>query len=97
MSDETISETKTAARGHRRELMGVVTSDKMQKTIVVQVTRRVQVAKFGKYVLKRARYKAHVETNDYHVGDTVVIVESRPISKDKRWRVTKLVERAHTA
>lgn len=96
MSEQTKNEGKSE-RGHRRELVGVVTSDKMQKTIVVAVTRRVQAAKFGKYVVRREHYKAHAEKNDYHVGDTVMIVESRPISKDKRWRVMKLVERAHTA
>ena len=81
-------------RGARRELVGVVTSDKMQKTVVVQVTRRVKAPLFGKYVTKRHKYKAHSE---YHVGDTVLIVESRPLSKDKRWRVAKLITKAKLA
>ena len=85
------------SRGNRRVLVGVVTSDKMQKTVVVQVTRRVKTPKFGKYVTKRVKYKAHSENNDVHVGDTVQIVESRPLSKDKRWRVQKLIERARVA
>jgi small subunit ribosomal protein S17 len=89
--------TDTDGRGNRRELVGVVTSDKMQKTVVVQVTRRVKTAKFGKYITRRVKYKAHAEKSDYHVGDTVLIVESRPMSKDKRWRVQKLIERARLA
>jgi small subunit ribosomal protein S17 len=90
-------EAQSSARGNSRVLVGVVTSDKMQKTVVVQVTRRVKTPKFGKYVTKRIKYKAHSENNEFHVGDTVQIVESRPLSKDKRWRVQKLVERARTA
>jgi small subunit ribosomal protein S17 len=78
----------------RRELMGVVTSDKMDKTVVVSVARRVLNTRFGKYETKRAKYKAHSEKNDVHVGDRVLITESRPLSKDKRWRVQKLLERA---
>jgi len=87
-------QASTRSRGNRRELMGVVTSDKMQKTVVVQVTRRVRTPKFGKYVTRRVKYKAHSENNEYHVGDKVAIVESRPLSKDKRWRVQRLIERA---
>ena len=90
---------KTAedGRGARRELVGVVTSDKMQKTVVVQVSRRVKAPLFGKYVTKRAKYKAHSEKDEFHIGDTVLIVESRPMSKDKRWRVAKLITKARTA
>jgi len=84
-------------RGNRRELTGVVTSDKMQKTVVVQVTRRVKAPLFAKYITKREKYKAHSENNEYHVGDTVLIVESRPLSKDKRWRVAKLITKAKLA
>lgn len=87
----------TDERGSRRQLLGIVTSDKMQKTVVVQVTRRVKSPLFGKYVTKRTKYKAHAESNDYHVGDTVLIIESRPLSKDKRWRVAKLVAKARLA
>lgn len=81
-------------RGSRRHMVGTVTSDKMNKTVVVQVTRRVREAKFGKYTVHQAKYKAHCEDNGAHVGDKVEIVESRPLSKDKRWRVVKLIERA---
>lgn len=84
-------------RGSRRELTGVVTSDKMNKTVVVEVTRRVRAPKFEKFVTRRCKYKAHCEANDAKVGDTVVIVESRPMSKDKRWRVKTLVTKARGA
>ena len=84
-------------RGARRELVGIVTSDKMQKTVVVSVARRVQNTRFGKYETKRSKYKAHSEDNGAHVGDKVLIVESRPMSKDKRWRVSRLIERARQA
>ena len=87
----------TDYRGNRRELVGVVTSDKMQKTVVVIVTRRVKAAKYEKFVTRRMKYKAHSENNEFHVGDTVIITEARPMSKDKRWRVTKLVTRARSA
>lgn len=84
-------------RGSRRELVGVVTSDKMQKTVVVTVSRRVKVPKFAKYVTRRERYKAHSAKDEYKIGDKVLIVESRPLSKDKRWRVEKLITRAKSA
>jgi small subunit ribosomal protein S17 len=91
------TENKSDQRGSRRELVGVVTSDKMTKTVVVQVTRRVKSPMFKKYLTKRVKYKAHSENNDAHIGDTVLIVESRPMSKDKRWRVQKLISRAKSA
>lgn len=81
-------------RGNRRKMVGIVTSDKMDKTVVVMVTRRVRDAKFGKFVTKRAKYKAHSADNGAHIGDKVVIIESRPLSKEKRWRVIELVEKA---
>ncbi len=81
-------------RGNRRKMVGVVTSDKMDKTVVVVVTRRVRDAKFGKFVTKRSKYKAHSADNGAHVGDKVLIIESRPLSKEKRWRVIELVEKA---
>lgn len=101
MADATQTEGTNAheahERGNRRELTGVVTSDKMQKTVVVRVTRRVKAPLFAKYITKREKYKAHSENNEYHVGDTVLIVESRPLSKDKRWRVAKLITKAKLA
>jgi small subunit ribosomal protein S17 len=91
------TETEGRERAARRTLEGVVTSDKMQKTVVVMVTHRVRSEAYKKYMTKRVKYKVHTETNDFHVGDRVEIVESRPLSKDKRWRVAKLVERARNA
>jgi small subunit ribosomal protein S17 len=81
-------------RGNRRVQIGVVTSDKMQKTVVVAVTRRVRDAGYGKYITKRVKYKAHDEKNEAHTGDRVEIVETRPMSRDKRWRVQKIIDRA---
>jgi small subunit ribosomal protein S17 len=94
---ESKNEAPTAKRGARRELEGVITSDKMQKTVVVMVTHRVKSVAYRKYLTKRVKYKAHVETSDFHTGDRVQIVESRPLSKDKRWRVAKLIEKARNA
>lgn len=89
--------TSASDRGHRRRLVGVVTSDKMDKTVVVVVTRRVRNPRFGKYQLKRAKYKAHSADNGPRVGDKVLLCESRPLSRDKRWRVEKLLEKARQA
>jgi len=83
--------------GRRRELIGVITSDKMQKTRVVTVERRLAHAKYGKYMTSRKKYKAHDEKNEFKLGDRVLIVESRPLSRDKRWRVEKLIERPQEA
>jgi small subunit ribosomal protein S17 len=82
---------------HRRELIGVITSDKMAKTRVVLVERRLSHGKYSKYLTSRTKYKAHDEKNEYKVGDRVLIVESRPLSRDKRWRVEKLIERPQEA
>jgi small subunit ribosomal protein S17 len=86
-----------AAKMHRRELIGVVTSDKMTKTRVVLVERRLAHKKYGKFMTSRRKYKAHDEKNEYKTGDRVVIVESRPLSRDKRWRVERLIERPQEA
>ncbi|MFI5288016.1 MAG: 30S ribosomal protein S17 [Polyangia bacterium] len=95
---EAKNEAGTEGRGsHRRTLVGTVTSDKMQKTVVVLVSRRVRSEFYKKYLTKRVKYKAHNEHDDVHVGDVVEIVESRPLSKDKRWRVAKLIEKARNA
>jgi small subunit ribosomal protein S17 len=85
------------AKIHRREFIGVVTSDKMQKTRIVLVERRLSHKKYGKYLTSRTKYKAHDEKNEYKTGDRVLIVESRPLSRDKRWRVEKLIERPQEA
>jgi small subunit ribosomal protein S17 len=79
--------------GFRRKLVGRVTSDKMDKTVVVEVIRNAPDPVYKKYVRARERYKAHDETNQYKVGDRVEITEHRPISRDKRWLVTKLISR----
>jgi small subunit ribosomal protein S17 len=78
----------------RRRLLGKVVSDKMDKTVVVEVVRRSRDTVYKKYVRNRDRYKAHDETNQFKVGDRVEIMEHRPISKDKRWKVVKLIARA---
>lgn len=82
-----------AKRTFRRKLVGRVTSDKMNKTVVVEVVRRTLDSVYKKYVKSRARYKAHDEKNEYKVGDRVEITEHRPISREKTWTVTKLIER----
>lgn len=78
----------------RRVLYGVVVSDKMQKTIVVKVDRRVMHEEYKKYVTRSTKYKAHDEKRDAKIGDRVEIIESRPLSKDKRWALGRVVERA---
>ncbi len=77
--------------------MGVVTSDKMQKTVVVMVSHRKKSHAYKKFLTERVKYKAHSENNEFHIGDKVEIVESRPLSKDKRWRVARLVAKAKNA
>jgi small subunit ribosomal protein S17 len=72
---------------HKKQLKGVVVSDKMQKTVVVSVNRFVKFPKYGKYVQKSKKYKAHDETNMYKMGDKVIIEETNPISKDKNFKV----------
>ena len=84
-------------KSRRRELVGVVTSDKMNKTRVVTVERRVSHGKYGKFMTKRSKFKAHDEKNETKTGDRVVIVETRPMSRDKRWKVERLVERPQEA
>jgi small subunit ribosomal protein S17 len=80
----------------RRRLLGRVVSDKMDKTVIVEVIRRSREQVYKKYVRSRNRYKAHDEKNEFKVGDSVEIMEHRPISKDKRWKVVRLVTRAAT-
>jgi small subunit ribosomal protein S17 len=79
---------------NKKTLIGLVASDKMTKTVVVEVTRRMIHPVYHKYVQSRQRYKAHDETNDAKVGDRVLIEECRPLSRDKRWRVKQILERA---
>ena len=101
MADEVKAQAPSAAeRGRPKMRIGVVTSNKMTKTVVVKVQRRVRHARYGKYVTKQVQYKAHAEDHDYpkkptlFEGDIVRIVETRPQSKDKRWRVVETVRKA---
>ncbi len=81
-------------RNLRKERIGVVTSDKMEKSIVVAVERKVKHPKYGKFVKKTTKFVAHDENNDCHIGDTVKIMETRPLSKNKNWRLVEVIERA---
>ena len=89
MSEETVAKSAS-----RRVRQGVVLKNKMDKTVVVEVTRRFRHAKYHKFVKRRIRYKAHDAENACGVGDTVLLEETRPLSKDKRWRVKEIVEKA---
>jgi small subunit ribosomal protein S17 len=81
-------------RGNKRTIKGIVVSNKMDKTIVVRAERLVKHAVFRKYIRSYEKYKAHDELNRCGVGDKVVIVESRPLSRDKRWRMREILEKA---
>lgn len=83
-----------SAQGTKKTLIGLVASDKMTKTIVVEVTRRMRHPVYHKYIQRRERYKAHDENDDAKIGDRVLIEECRPMSRDKRWRMKKIIERA---
>lgn len=78
----------------RKSYVGIVTSDKMDKTIVVTVSTKKMDRLYKKYVTSSKKCKAHDEKNEAHIGDTVKIVESRPLSKDKCWRLESIIERA---
>ncbi len=93
MSTENTAEEQAPAK-RRRVMVGQVVSDKMDKTIVVLVSRRYKHPKYKKYVNERTKYKAHDENNDAREGDMVRIVESRPLSREKRWRLQEVTERA---
>lgn len=81
-------------RGHRKTITGVVVSDRMIKTVVVRAESLVKHPVFLKYIRRRVQYKAHDEGNLCRIGDRVMIVETRPLSKEKRWRVREIVEKA---
>lgn len=90
-----VEQTPTSLdRGARKSRVGKVVSDKMQKTVVVVLERRVAHPVYGKMVTRTKNVKAHDEENSAKTGDTVRIMETRPMSKDKRWRVVEIVERA---
>ena len=78
-------------RGNRKTQVGLVVSDKMDKTVVVKVDRLVKHPVYNKYIKKTAKYKAHDEANECKVGDRVLIVETRPLSKDKFWKVRQVI------
>jgi small subunit ribosomal protein S17 len=84
----------TAARSARKVREGVVVSNKMEKTAVVAVVERVRHPKYGKFMLRTKKLYAHDETNDVNIGDKVRVMETRPLSKNKRWRVVEVLERA---
>jgi small subunit ribosomal protein S17 len=81
-------------RGSKRQVVGTVVSDKMDKTVVVMVERLVKHRLYHKYIRRRAKFAAHDEANSCQVGDKVMITESRPLSKTKKWRVSKIIEKA---
>ena len=81
-------------RNLRKERIGVVTSNKMQKSIVVSEVKKVKHPMYGKFVLKTKKYVAHDEKNDCNIGDRVKIMETRPISRSKCWRLVEIIERA---
>jgi len=78
---------------HRKTRVGTVVSDKMDKTVVVQTSKKVMHPVYKKFVTRRVKYKAHDPNNEFQSGDKVEIEETRPLSRQKRWRVTKLIER----
>ncbi len=82
------------SRGYRKPRIGEVVSDKMDKTIVVAIKTKVRHPLYGKMVNRTRKFKAHDENNECGIGDTVKIMETRPLSKDKRWRLVEIVEKA---
>ena len=86
--------TETTDRNRRKTRVGKVVSDRMDKTVVVSIERLVKHSTYGRYVRQRAKFKVHDEKNECRVGDTIRFMETRPLSKDKRWRFLEFVERA---
>ncbi len=99
-TETTSAAPTTSTRGRPKTRVGIVTSNKMQKTVIVTVQRRAAHRKYGKILSMREKYKAHVEDHDYpkkitiNEGDRVRIAETRPASKDKRWRVVEVIEKS---
>ena len=81
-------------RNSRKEIIGKVTSNKMDKSVVVAIERRIKHPLYGKFVKKTKKYVAHDENNECNIGDIVQLMETRPLSKSKRWRLVKIVEKA---
>lgn len=89
-----MTENNVETKALTRTLVGTVTSDKMDKTVTVLVERRVKHPLYGKYIVQNKKYHAHDESNACGIGDKVEIAESRPISKTKSWKVTRVIEKA---
>ncbi|HCE84774.1 MAG: 30S ribosomal protein S17 [Bacteroidetes bacterium] len=89
-----MSSEQTLTRNLRKTRIGIITSDKMEKTITVAVERRVKHPLYGKFMKKTKKYHAHDEENTARIGDRVRIMETRPLSKSKRWRLVEVIERA---
>jgi small subunit ribosomal protein S17 len=89
-----VEEQKVQKKGGKKAFVGIVTSDKMDKTIVVSIDSKKMDRLYKKYVTRSKKYMAHDENNDAHIGDTVRIVECRPLSKNKCWRLAEVIERA---
>jgi small subunit ribosomal protein S17 len=94
MSTSTSDQTNAAPRGFRKTFQGLVISDKMDKTVVVAVEDRVKHALYGKVIRRTSNLKAHDEENECGVGDRVLLMETRPLSATKRWRVVQVIEKA---
>ena len=98
MSEEVVSKTvetdADATRNNRKTREGLVVSNKMDKTAVVAVVERVRHPKYGKFMMRTKKLYAHDETNDANIGDKVRVMETRPLSKNKRWRLVEILERA---
>ncbi len=92
-----VTQEAAPVRGQRKVRVGLVLSDKMQKTIVVRVSRLVRHPKYSRVIRQASAFKVHDETNQAHIGDWVKIMETRPVSKDKRWRLVEVVKRASQA
>ncbi|MNE08029.1 30S ribosomal protein S17 [compost metagenome] len=91
---DSLKKLEMEKRNLRKERIGTDTSDKMEKSIVVSVERKVKHPKYGKFVKKTTKFVAHDENNDCNIGDTVKIMETRPLSKNKNWRLVEILERA---
>lgn len=89
-----MEQTSTEKRGLRKERIGVVVSNKMDKSIVVSVERKVKHPMYGKFIKKTTKFMAHDEKNETNIGDLVLIAETRPMSKNKCWRLKQIIERA---
>ena len=93
-TDSTNDNQQATDRKNRKMREGLVVSNKMDKTAVVAVVERVRHAKYGKFMMRTKKLYAHDETNDVNIGDRVSVMETRPLSKNKRWRIVEVLERA---